>query len=128
MVQALCPTLPNQASVLYGTHGYNGQDVPAQLLPIPILPHSFLILAIMVCSEASSCICRVSALGKTVEEVLSSRKHPGLLKQLNDNIDSLQKSRCLLHPSQYALFCDRCCAAARPTCFTPKGGELDCIG
>ena len=44
----------------------------------------------------------MSELGKTVEAVLSSRKHPGLLKQLNDNVDSLQKSRCLLNFSQHA--------------------------
>ena len=48
------------------------------------------------------CACRVSALGKTVEAVLSSRKHPGMLKQLRDNVDSLQKSRYLLHLSQHA--------------------------
>ena len=56
----------------------------------------------MLCSNPTSCVCRVNALGKTVEAVLSSRKHPGLLKQLHDNVDSLQKSRCLsVDPTLY---------------------------
>lgn len=45
-------------------------------------------------------LCRMSALGVTVESILSSRKHPKLLQQLHDNVDSLQKSRyaCIQTP------------------------------
>lgn len=38
-------------------------------------------------------VCRVRRLGSTVEAVLSSTKHPDLLQQLHDNVDSLQKAR-----------------------------------
>jgi len=52
-----------------------------------------------VCIDASP-VCSVRELGKTVEAILSSRKHPNLLQQLHDNVDSLQKSRycpCAFH-------------------------------
>ena len=56
-----------------------------------------------LCGNPTSCVCRVHVLGKTVEAVLSSRKHPALLQQLHDNVDSLQKSRCFsIHPILYA--------------------------
>ena len=44
-------------------------------------------------SHASCHGCRVRALGSTVEEVLSSSKHPDLLQQLLSDVDSLQKAR-----------------------------------
>ena len=46
-----------------------------------------------VSSDAGCHGCRVRALGSTVEAILSSSKHPDLLQQLLDNVDSLQKAR-----------------------------------
>ena len=56
---------------------------------------------IIIFRSVSGCVCphascrgrRVRALGSTVEAILSSSKHPDLLQQLLDNVDSLQKAR-----------------------------------
>ena len=76
-------------------------------------------------------VCRAGALGKTVEAVLSSRKHPGLLKQLHDNVDSLQKSRCLSSPTSMchvswrpAAHVPACCMPLSVSSLAPWEGAL----